>query len=173
MIYPTRFHERGVTTVEVAIIGLLMMIVLFALIEFGRLLWTWGTLSEATRRGARAAIVCPVDTDAARNIAVFGNPNGNGNAILTGLTVAHIDLGYVYRYFDEEDDQWKYKYSSDTDELKDNFANIRFARVSITDYEIDLAIPILNPSLTAPPFETTLPVENMGLIPGKVERQCS
>lgn len=167
MSYPTRFHEKGMTTVEVAIIGLLMMIVLFALIEFGRLLWTWGTLSEATRRGARAAIVCPVDTDAARNIAVFGNPDGNGNAILPRLVIDNIEVSYH--------DSNGGPLDTVTD-LAAVFPNIRFARAQISQtnrYQIDLAIPLLDLSLDAPPFETTLPVENMGLIPGKTERQCS
>lgn len=136
----TRFRQQGLAIVEMAIIGALMMIMLFALLEFGRLLWTWGTLAEVTRHTARAAAVCERDNDAVYNVAVFGNIHSNGSAMLPNLTAANIQV----------------EYGDDAD------GEPQFVRVSIVDYDIRLAIPIVNLSLTAPPFTTTLPVESLG-----------
>ena len=51
--------QTGITTVEFAIIGLLMFIVVFGVIEFGRALFVVNMLTEATRRGARLAAARP------------------------------------------------------------------------------------------------------------------
>jgi hypothetical protein len=136
----TRFRQQGLAIVEMAIIGALMMIMLFALLEFGRLLWMWGTLAEVTRHTARAAAVCERDHEAVYNVAVFGHIHGNGSKVLPNLTAANIQV----------------EYGDDAD------GEPQFVRVSIVDYEIKLAIPIVNLSLTAPPFTTTQPVESLG-----------
>ena len=158
----TRFRQQGLTTVEMAIVGALMMIMLFALLEFGRLLWTWGTLAEVTRHTARAAAVCQ-DDQAVHNVAVFGNIHGNGSKMLPDLTAAHINLEYL----DVVDVE-----NPDALEGEPQFVRVvnivdindepQLVRVSIVDYEIRLAIPMVNVSLTAPPFTTTQPVESLG-----------
>lgn len=147
----TRFRQRGLVIVEMAIIGALMLVMLFALIEFGRLLWTWGTLAEVTRHTARAAAVCEQDNDAVYNVAVFGNIHGHGPTVLPNLTAANIEV--VYGGYTDDDD------------------TPQFVRVSIVDYKITLIIPVLellsavsplDLSLKAPPFTTTRPVESLG-----------
>lgn len=136
----TRWRQQGLATLEMAIVGALMMLMLFALLEFGRLLWTWGTLAEVTRHTARAAAVCERDQEAVYHVAVFGNIHGNGSTVLPDLTAANIQV----------------EYDDDAD------GEPQFVRVSIVDYEIRLAIPMVNVSLTAPPFTTTQPVESLG-----------
>ena len=150
-------HQQGLATVEFAFIGLLMIIVFFAVIEFGRLLWVWNTLAEAARRGARAAVVCPVDHAAPANIAVFNAPNVNGaSPVLTGLTPANVSVQYL----------------DSASVPTDVFEDIRYARVSITGYSFNLLIPTLNATLTAPDFATTLPRESLGIVPGVLTPQC-
>ena len=56
-----RNRQRGITTVEFAIVGALLMMMLFGVIEFGRALFVANALVEGTRRGARIAAVCPID----------------------------------------------------------------------------------------------------------------
>ena len=51
---------RGVYVVEFAILGLLLFILLFGMLEVGRLLFTVNTLNESVRRGARLAAVCQI-----------------------------------------------------------------------------------------------------------------
>ena len=47
---------RGLYTVEFAIVGLLLFILLFSVIELGRLYFTVNTLNETVRRGARLVL---------------------------------------------------------------------------------------------------------------------
>lgn len=150
-------RQQGLATVEFSIIGLLMMIVFFAVLEFGRLVWMWNTLSEATRRGARAAVVCPVNDPASANIAVFNAPDDNSaNPVLVGLSQANVTVDYLD--------------SSGTPTTV--FADIRDVRVRITGYTFNLLVPILGATLSAPDFVTTLPRESLGIIPGVATPQC-
>jgi Flp pilus assembly protein TadG len=50
---------RGTTSVEFAIAALVTLIILFAVIEFGRLLFVRAMLEEGARRGARRVTVHP------------------------------------------------------------------------------------------------------------------
>lgn len=52
-----RFYERGVSMVENAIIMGLLLLLLFAIIDFGRALYTYHLVDNAARLGARFASV--------------------------------------------------------------------------------------------------------------------
>ena len=49
--------ERGQALVEFAMVGLIFFIVVFGTIDVGRAVWNYNTLSQATREGARFAVV--------------------------------------------------------------------------------------------------------------------
>ncbi|ANA34080.1 hypothetical protein R82526_01138 [Ralstonia mannitolilytica] len=51
-------HQRGTTAVEFAIVAVLFLTVLLGILDFGRILFTWNAVGEATRWGARQAVVC-------------------------------------------------------------------------------------------------------------------
>ncbi|WP_432259409.1 TadE/TadG family type IV pilus assembly protein [Cupriavidus sp. TMH.W2] len=51
-------RERGTTAVEFAIVAVLFFSLLLGILEFGRVLYTWNAVAEATRWGARQAVVC-------------------------------------------------------------------------------------------------------------------
>jgi len=74
---------RGITTVEFAIVASVLMVLLFACIEFGRATYTFAALNEGTRRAARLAAVCPVNdpkiTAAVNFMGVAGFANTNVN----------------------------------------------------------------------------------------------
>jgi len=53
--------ERGATAVEFAIVATLLCTLLIGIMEFGRILFYWNTAAEATRLGARIAVVCNKD----------------------------------------------------------------------------------------------------------------
>lgn len=55
---PASTRQRGVVAVEFAFIAMILFSLLLGIMEFGRLLFTWNSAVEATRRGARLAIVC-------------------------------------------------------------------------------------------------------------------
>ncbi|MGY2491440.1 TadE/TadG family type IV pilus assembly protein [Cupriavidus sp. CP313] len=51
-------RQRGATAVEFAIAAVLFFGLLLGILEFGRVLFTWNAVAEATRWGARQAVVC-------------------------------------------------------------------------------------------------------------------
>lgn len=154
-------RQAGLATVEFAIVGAVLFLVVFTVIETGRLMWAWETLTEATRRGARVAAVCPVNHPGIANMTVLNPPDTSGeSAILPGL----LSTDVVVEYLD----------SSSTmlaNPANDDWCDIRYVRVRITGYTHDLLIPFVSITLNAPAFETTLPAESLGMVPG-VGFQC-
>lgn len=56
--------QRGAAAVEFALVTGLVCVLLLAGVEVGRLLWTWNAAVDATRHGARLAVVCDRDAEA-------------------------------------------------------------------------------------------------------------
>ena len=87
--------QRGAAAVEFAIVCLLFFTILFAILEFGRMMYVYNTMQEVTRRGAREAVVRWVDQgDTIRSLAFFG-----GTAIPAGAEVTADDM--VIEYLNE------------------------------------------------------------------------
>lgn len=53
--------QRGVAAVEFALISIVFLTLLFGAIEIARVLWVWNAAGEATRYGARMAVVCDLN----------------------------------------------------------------------------------------------------------------
>jgi hypothetical protein len=148
-------RQKGLYMVEFAVVGLVFFILLFGALEFGRALFVWNTLTEATRRGARLAAVCPVGHASIANVTVFNNPAEAGaSPILSNLNSTDV----VTDYLDQNGAPTA------------TFVDIRYVRVSIVGFTHTLLIPALLPdlpamTLNAPTFETTLPRESLGCVP--------
>jgi Flp pilus assembly protein TadG len=142
--------QYGTTTVEFALVGLLLMIVVFGVIEFGRALFVMNILTEASRRGARMAAVCPVGDPKPASVAVFGNGGGN-SAIVAGLTTANVQV----QYLDVN--------GAPIANAAANFGNIRYVRVSIVGFSQSFVVPTLATSIPMTGFATTLPRESLGV----------
>ena len=149
-------RQKGVYTIEFAIIGAALFIILFGAIEVARALFAYNTLAEATRRGARVAAVCSAGNVAtAKRAAVFSIAGGGGSdasPILNGLTVSNVNVEYL-----------------DVDGAPGAAGGaIRYVRVSITGYEHPLLVPFVN---VTPLWRgqtvatTTLPAESLGYAP--------
>jgi len=158
-----KHQQKGLYIVEFALVAALFFVLLFAVIEFARTLFVWNTLTEATRRGARLAVVCPVGHASIANVTVFNAPAAAGaSPILPGLDSSDVVTDYL--------DQ--------TGAVTAVFNDIRYVRVSIVGFTHTLLIPALLPglpamTLTAPAFETTLPRESLGAVPdGAGSTQC-
>ncbi len=136
--------------------GALFFLVLLAVIEFGRALFVWNLLDEATRRGARFAAVCPV-TNAVdiQNIQDMARFDGQ---FINGLEQANISLQYL------KDDGSVIADPTLDDEV-DGFGAIRYVRVSVTGYTHQMLIPFIDINLLAPDFSTTVPSESLGVHP--------
>lgn len=52
-----RRRERGQALTEFAVVGLVFFLLVFGMIDVGRAVWNYNTLSQATREGGRYAIV--------------------------------------------------------------------------------------------------------------------
>lgn len=53
-----RSRQRGTTSIEFALVFLIFLTFALAITDFGRMLYTWNAATEATRAGARYAVVC-------------------------------------------------------------------------------------------------------------------
>lgn len=134
-----KHRQRGLTTVEFAIVGVVFMVVLFGVLELSRLMFDLAVLREGARRAARLAAVCPIGSPNIQATATFGDlPGfGPGNVLVLYLNGAGFPtFGYN---------------------------NISYVQVRIVGYAIPLAIPLVNPVVRSPAFATTLPRESLGV----------
>jgi Flp pilus assembly protein TadG len=147
-----RRQQLGVTTVEFAIVGSVLFIVLFSVIEFGRALYVSNALVESTRRGARVAAVCPVGDPRAAQVAIIADGNGVSR-IAPDLTTSHV----VVSYLDQN--------GATLANPGATYTAIRYVRVRIVGYQMRLMIPFIRPTLLLPQFNATLPRESLGYSP--------
>lgn len=93
--------QRGQITVELAIQIPILLLLLFGVVQFGRVFYTYHSLQKALRGGAgvlsRAANVnyCDIDDATirdAKNLIVYGNLQGIGTPVVVGLTPDMIQI---------------------------------------------------------------------------------
>lgn len=85
--------ERGLQLVEVTIVIPIFLMLFGATAEFGRYFYQYTTLSKAARAGTRYLSTVPVtgiNDAAAKNIVVYGNPEGTGSPLLTDLDPSDV-----------------------------------------------------------------------------------
>jgi hypothetical protein len=140
-------------------VGLMMFVVLFAVIEYGRALFVMNALTEASRRGARMAAVCPVGDSKPASVAVFDYGGGN-SAVVHGLTTSNVQIQYL-------DINGNVIASPSA-----NFSSIRYVRASIVGFSISLAIPTVLPTIPMSGFSTTLPRESLGVPANEPIKPC-
>jgi Flp pilus assembly protein TadG len=97
-------HERGVATVEFAVVLPLMLLLILGVTEIGRAIVRYNAVTKAVRDGARYAAAQAllgttgvVNVDAAlqsdvANLVVYGNTAGTGSPLVEGLTTAQITV---------------------------------------------------------------------------------
>lgn len=145
--------EKGSTLVEFSIIAGFFFMLIFAIIEFGRLLFTWHVLNETSRRSARLAAVCQITTSEQQDIKLAGIVE---NVPLPNFTANNIQL----RFLDSVGDE----ITGDITETV-NFNQIEFVEATIVNYQLALLIPLatFDVNFTAPEFKTILPRESLGV----------
>lgn len=162
--------QHGVAAVEFAIIAMILFVLLFGILEFGRLFYVFNSVQEVTRRAAREAVVrWAVDDDVEENeikrLALFGE----STHLPAGVEITNNNISIDYLNGSGE----RLDSSSYPDSARDNITEclketptncIAFVRVSITGATYSpmvglfpfLAIPI-------PDSTVTMPAESMGL----------
>ncbi|MGJ7917968.1 TadE/TadG family type IV pilus assembly protein [Massilia sp. LXY-6] len=103
--------QTGATIVEFALVLPLFMTFLLGVLEFSRMLYTWNVANEATREGARYAVVCadPSSKDrivarmqtlmpqvGATKVNVNWQPAGCDAKSCEGVTVSLTDLNFTW-----------------------------------------------------------------------------
>lgn len=144
--------QTGLAAVETAIVGVVAMIVLFAVFEVARVFFVMNALEEATRRGARVAAVCQINDPAISQITIFNNSGVSGpSPLVFNLTTANVDVDYL-------DDA-----GGVVGDPVGNFIDIGYVRVAINNYQHQLIIPLFLRTITMPDFATILPRESLGV----------
>jgi hypothetical protein len=143
-------NERGAALMEFAIVATVFLTMLFAVVEFGRFLWTHNALTDAARRGARYATIRKNDTagiTAVKKMVVYGDPNANpatATPIAAGLTTSNVDVEYQ------------------------NYNGVLLgsrASVSIINYNFQFSVPLIGGSVPMSEYRTSLPGESVGYVP--------
>jgi Flp pilus assembly protein TadG len=129
--------QRGVAAVEFALVAALFFTILLGAMEMARLLWTWNAAGEATRMGARLAVVC--DKNDPTIITRM-------QQMLPALQPAHVTIDYL---------------NPGSAVNSCTAATCKSVRVTLAGYTHVPVIPFVPLSIPIPPFQTTLPKEFM------------
>ena len=87
--------ERGLQLAELAIALPICLLLFGATAEFGRFFYEYSTLAKATRAGSRYLVTAGVsntEDTRAKNIVVYGNPEGTGSPVVKGLTTENVTI---------------------------------------------------------------------------------
>jgi Flp pilus assembly protein TadG len=148
-----REGERGAALVEFSLCATLFIIVIFGTLEFGRMLWTHNALTDATRRAAPYAVTRGKSNDAAsdiqkaiKNVAVYGNPDGTGSALVDGLAPGQVLVTF-----------------------SDDYAlGAGSVSVEIDKYDFRFVVPVLGTTMRMPAYRTALTSESAGFVPDPI-----
>lgn len=148
--------QRGATTVEFAIVGLVLMVMIFGVFEVGRAYYTAAMLEEVTRRGARLAAVCPINDPAIAQLAILNASGDTGNSqLINGLSPGNVVIDYI---------------DADNAVVADpgstvGFLTIRYVRARISGFTYQLSVPFVAgiATLPMPEFTYLLPRESLGV----------
>ena len=142
---PTRQYrlkwQRGVAAVEFALVAAFggLFIVLFGVIELGRVLYMMNSANEATALGARVAIVCDMNDDRILK---------RMQQVMPTLTADNVSISYYP--------------GNCTPNGGTSKTACQSATVSIASgMKIDTVVPFVPLSITLPEFKTTLTREAM------------
>ncbi len=82
--------QRGVATVEFALVAMIFFTLLFGVLEFARMLYVFNSVQEVTRRAAREATVrwiSEADQNTIRQLALFGGSELPGGAAVNSASI--------------------------------------------------------------------------------------
>lgn len=143
-------HQRGATALEFTFVFIIFTMFLMGIVDFSRMVYTWAAANEATRLGARYAVVCHDGTD------VYDE------AVRTMMRA-------VLPQIDTVSVEWT--------PPSCGISNCEGVTVSITNMNFQWITPVLGtivrPSIAMPGFGTYLPREVMRQDPRSTDTLCS
>lgn len=176
--FPMPRQQEGVAAVEFALIAVLLLMLLFGIIEFGRLFFVINSVQEVTRRAAREQVVRWINqTDAVQRIAVL-RPGSSGVVNFPGagdITNVDVKLSFYNTYANARAGT---NPITGIDSPDDNFSNcvnaapncILFVRATLTKPDgSPLDFNVIAPYMPADTFSlprstVIMPAEAMGLL---------
>ena len=139
--------QSGLSTVEFALVALVLFLLIFGVIEIARAFFVTSLLDEATRRGARMAVVCPIDDPEIFQTAAFNN------TLIPDLDAGDITVEYL--------DTAGAIVGNPADPT--GFRQIRYVRVRVVGYQHQMFIPLVAALFVMPEYATVLPRESLGI----------
>ena len=141
----TRTNERGGSLIEFTIVASVFFLMLVGIVAVGNLYYTHNALVEATRRGARYAVLHPTgSTTDVQNVVLYGTdePADGARTVVYNLQPDNVTVDY-------------------------QGLNLAQGTVTVTieNYTFPFVLPTTTTSITMPPYRTTLTGESAGLIP--------
>jgi Flp pilus assembly protein TadG len=137
-------RQGGATAVEFALVSVVFFTTLFGMMEMGRMLYYWNSAAEATRLGARLAVVCDLN-DADIRVRM--------RQMLAIVPAASISIDYH--------------------PASCTVNTCESVTVSLSNVSVATFIPFVPLTLTIPPFSTTLPRESMrSTVDGQANPMC-
>ncbi len=140
--------QQGAVAVEFALVSVLFVTLLMTILGFGHWMYTMEMVADATRMGARMAVVCNINAAAIKQRIEQRVPQ-------LSLASSQISLQY-----------------SPSGCVKDTCQSVE---VSLSGVSYSGWIPFLPASIPLPPFSTTLPRESLESVDaaGEVNPVCS
>ena len=140
-----RKDERGSTIIEFTVVAVAFFMMLVGIVSAGNLFYTHNALVEATRRGARYAVVhLNGSTTAVKNVVVYGTdtPAAGATSLIYNLQPSNVTVTY-------------------------SSLNVASGTVSVTidSYSFPFVLPTQTTSIAMPQYRTTLTGECAGFIP--------
>jgi Flp pilus assembly protein TadG len=149
----TRGDERGGTLIEFTVVASVFFLMLVGIVAAGNLYYTHNALVEATRRGARYAVLHPNGgATAVQNVVIYGTdapPNG-ATSLVYNLQPANVTVCY-----------------SGTGNCPGQAFGVAAGSVTVTiqNYTFPFVLPTSTTSVAMPPYRTTITGESAGFIP--------
>jgi hypothetical protein len=158
-------QQNGTTTVEFAIVAVIVLTMIFGVLEIGRGYYVYSMLDDVARRGARLAAVCPVGDPAIPRLAVYNSSaDASESKLVKGLTPGHVIIDYL--------DAGSGIVAAPA--LPENFVQIRYVRARVIAYSHPIVVPFVMgvTSILMPQFESILPRESLGIPRDGAIRPC-
>lgn len=133
-----RSGQAGAAAIEFALVASIFFMLLIGIAEFSRVLFYWNTAGEATRLGARIAVVCDVTDTAIKDRMTL---------LMPLLKASNIQVAYEPSGCD-----------ADADTARNS---CRSVTVSVANVSVKTFIPVVPITVSLPPFTTTLPRESL------------
>jgi hypothetical protein len=136
-----RYRQRGLSAVEFAIVGSVLAILMLAILQFGRVVYTMNVMQEGARRAARVAAVSPMNADVS-GVALFTTPPDPAKTTVTT-------------------EYWTEGFAGKTGA----FDQVRYVRVIVSTQGFNAGIPWVSGAFQPPPVSATVPRESLGVVP--------